>query len=93
MINDTNISSEKDQKIMKFALDIDYQIVKGDMVTVDFLRSHSLYNAEVLSTPNITGDPWILKCENGNIIYVSLYEKITKQTLLTSSMEIDDAPF
>ena len=52
-------------------------IEKGDMVDVDFVRTRSLFNCEVLYVTCSTGDVWILKSIDGTIYNVILFEKMT----------------
>jgi hypothetical protein len=57
----------------------DDRINIGDKVSVDFVASGSLFRCTVLSIPQATGDSWILKDENGKIVYVQMFERMNKE--------------
>lgn len=49
------------------------RIEAGDKVDVFFERNAPIFYAEVLYTPQATGDAFHLKTENGHIVYVQNY--------------------
>jgi hypothetical protein len=48
----------------------------GDLVSVDFCASGSIFRATVLYCPQATGDSWILKQSSGQIVYVQMFERM-----------------
>lgn len=56
------------------------KIEVGDFVDVHFIKSESLFQAEVLYTPAATGDCWHLKDYRGQIHYVQLFETMRLTT-------------
>lgn len=50
-------------------------IEPGKIVNVHFVSSKSIFRAEVLCIPNVTGDSWQLKTKDG-IVYVQMFERM-----------------
>lgn len=53
------------------------EIETGDIVSVHFVSSESLFNCKVNHVPKATGDSWELECD-GIVYYVQLFEKMVK---------------
>jgi len=52
------------------------KIEAGDLVSVEFNQSTSLFRCRVLSMPVATGDSWKLKGEDGSLHYVQMFERM-----------------
>lgn len=54
-------------------------ITVGDTVDVHFTSSASMYDYVVTYHPSSPGDLWILKGEEGDIVYVQVFERMDKK--------------
>lgn len=59
----------------KLELDTKEYIEQGHIVNVHFIKSPSIFHAEVLYRPATTGDSWHLKTRDG-IVYVQMFERM-----------------
>ena len=63
------------------------RIKEGDIVTVNFTSSDSLFNVKVLYTPCAIGDSWILRDKDEKLHYVQMFERMDEY------INNDDLPF
>jgi hypothetical protein len=55
---------------------VENRIEKGDKVDVFFSNGEAMYDCEVLYLPCATGDSWILKDKDNELVYVQMFEMI-----------------
>ena len=53
------------------------RIEASDIVSIDFLRRGSVFEALVLHTPVATGDSWRVRTIDGQLLYVQTFESMT----------------
>jgi hypothetical protein len=51
-------------------------IEPGDIVTVEISQESLMIKVHVVYVPHTAGEPWILKCDDGDIVYVRDYHAI-----------------
>ena len=49
------------------------RIKEGDIVDVHFETLASYFRATVLFVPRVIGDSWILRLEDGKLVYVQMF--------------------
>lgn len=70
-----NEKNKEEERMNELNLGIEGYIRKGHIVNVHFVKSQSIFNAEVLYVPDAEGENWRLKTKEG-VVYVLMYERM-----------------